>query len=230
MKDKQIHNFLNGKLNDKEHASFVEDLTTNNELVKNVGNEIVKEYRRIKLKNKLQEIDKEVSKSRRTLATLIMAAVMLLALGLPLIINMLNGGVNEEKLFAQHFEPYKAVNSVRGNENQDELLSNGIMAYSANDYTKAIASLNQIENKTYVVSFYIGVSYLGLNPPKGKEAIASLNEVLASDNDFKQQATWYKALALLITKDTPQAKLLFEKIKASKGFNYEKATEILEGL
>lgn len=49
-------------------------------------------------------------------------------------------------------------------------------------------------------------------------------------NDFKQQANWHKALALLVTNEPQKAKVLFEEIVTNEWFNHEKATEILDGM
>jgi tetratricopeptide (TPR) repeat protein len=228
MEKKNINDFLSGKLNDHEHKDFQKGLAENENLLKQVGNEIINEYGRIKLKNKLNNFDKDIKRSRLKKANLLMVAVLCLAIGIPLLMNIINGTTGPDKLFASHFSPYKTVLSVRGNENNDELLSKGIIAYSTSNYKEAIESLEAIPDKSYVVSFYLGVSYLGVKPPKGKEAIMILNKVLTNDNDFKQQAIWYKALALLVTNETEKAKVLFEEIVTNEWFNHEKATEILE--
>ena len=230
MENKNINDFLSGKLSDAEHEAFQKELETNETLVKEVGNEVINEYGRIKLKNKLKVFDKEIKNNRLKKANLLMVAVLFLAIGIPLLMNILNESHAPQKLFASHFVPYKTVLSIRGNESNDELLSKGIMAYSNNNYEEAILNLNAIKEKTYVVSFYLGVSYLGIKPPKGKEAIKSLNNVLVTNNDFKQQAIWYKALALLVSGKTDEAKVLFKEIVAEEWFNHKKANEILEGM
>lgn len=230
MKNDNINDFLSGNMDDNEHENFQNELRDNEELLKKVGNEVINEYGRIKLKSKLNTIDKEINSSNRMFKTYMIAAIMVLALGIPLVMNMISGGIATEKLFAQHFSPYQTVSAVRGNETGDEFLSKGILAYSNGNFELAINNLEEIKEKTYVVNFYLGVSYLGVNPPKGEEAILNLEKVLTVDNDFHQQATWYKGLALLVTKKKQEAKKIFETIKLNKWFNHEKAIEILEGM
>jgi hypothetical protein len=230
MEKENINKFLSGKLTDAEHEKFKSEIANNEQLLKEVGNEVINEYGRIKLMSKLQGIDKGITGSKLRFKTYLVAAVMFLALGIPLLMNMMNGSITGEKLFASHYAPYKTVLTIRGNEIGDKLLSNGMLAYSNGNYQEAIINFESITDKSYVVNFYLGVSYLGVKPPKGKESINNLNEVLATDNDFHQQATWYKAMALLVTKKRADAKKLFEKIKDNKWFNYEKAIEVLEGM
>lgn len=201
-------------------------MESNDELLSKVGDEIINEYGRIKLKNKLKSFDNQLNISKNRIIGTVLVAVFCLAIGIPLLMNVLNSNTSNETLFASNFTPYKTVLNVRGNEHGDELLSKGIIAYSNNNFEEAIVNLNAITNKSYVVNFYLGVSYLGIKHPDGEKALENLNKVLTADNDFKQQATWYKGLALLLTKQTKEAQTIFKKIVEKKWFNYEKALEI----
>lgn len=228
MNKQKTHDFLSGNLSNEEHEKFRAELENNDTLLNEVGEEIISEYGRIKIKNKLKGFDKELGNNRKKKANLIMVAVLFLAIGIPFLMNTLNNSKSPEQLFTSNFSPYKTVLSIRGHENNDELLSKGMLAYSAQNYEEAIVNLEAVTDKSYVVNFYLGVSYLGVKPPKGEEAIISLNEVLKTDNDFKQQAIWYKALAFLVVNKTDKAKELFKQILANKWFNYEKASDIIE--
>lgn len=230
MERDNINDFLSCKFSDDEHEKFRSELENNEELLNEVGDEVIKEYGRIKLKNKLKAIDTEINRSKQMAKTYLIAAIMILALGVPLLINMISGpnGISTERLFAEYFIPYQTVSAVRGNETGDELLSKGVMAYSNGNYEVAIKNLEAVEKKTYIINFYLGISYLGVKPAKGEESIVHLDKVLAVDNDYHQQATWYKAMALIVVDKKRKAKSLLKKIKLNKWFNHDKAIELLK--
>lgn len=71
------------------------------------------------------------------------------------------------------------------------------------------------------------MSYLSQPNPQTKAAISAFNEVLTSDNDYRQQALWYKALAFLHQGEQSQAALVLSKLLEEGDYKNREAASIL---
>ena len=69
---------------------------------------------------------------------------------------------------------------------------------------------------------------MAVQQPELEQAVQNFNTVLATDNDYHQQAQWYKALALLKMEEVEQAKIIFKSIVAAKNYQHEEAESILK--
>ncbi len=69
---------------------------------------------------------------------------------------------------------------------------------------------------------------MNLDAPYFQRAINSFDIVLQTDNDYRQQAQWYKALALLGINNKKEAIAIFTSIVEKRSYNYTEAEEILK--
>jgi hypothetical protein len=77
--------------------------------------------------------------------------------------------------------------------------------------------------------FYMAVSYIKLE--MHSKAIPLLDAVIAAENNaFREEAEWYKALALIGSGDVEQAETLLKKIATSNTFYSKQAAEKLKTL
>ena len=64
-KNKRLRDFLQGKLKGKELEDFYKEMDKNKELLEDLSVDVVKDYGRIRLKDKLELIHHEVSGHRK---------------------------------------------------------------------------------------------------------------------------------------------------------------------
>lgn len=134
-------------------------------------------------------------------------------------------------LYAANFEAYQAPSSVRSiNEVNAEHWQEAIKAYSTEEYEDAISSLEKVDGVVpeYLVQFYLGVSHLSKQEADYQIALDYFEQVLEKDNDYNQQAYWYKGLCFLALENDVEALSVFELIVEVSFYNHEKAQKILE--
>ena len=155
------------------------------------------------------------------------AAVFIVVFGLYQVV--FNNTISADAVFESYFETYKAPSVERNSETTlNTNLQSAMKAYEAKDYEKALVFFTKVESETnYVTSFYRGVSYLSSKNPNYKQALQNFEIVLQTDNDYNQQALWYKGLTLLKLKETDKALKVFQKIKEATSYNHAKAAEIV---
>jgi hypothetical protein len=114
----------------------------------------------------------------------------------------------------------------------EQFLNDGLRAFHDGKYGKCIEKmevLKKFNDKDLNATFYMGVSYVKLEM-FGK-AIEMFDEVIGSPNNvFREEAKWYKALALIGNDNVDAAKQLLTEIAGQDGFYKEKAAEKLKGL
>ncbi|WP_046755479.1 tetratricopeptide repeat protein [Kordia jejudonensis] len=116
---------------------------------------------------------------------------------------------------------------------QEDLFSQGELAFRASNYEEAVAKFSQIEtsNELYVFSLqYLGASYDQLD--RNEEAIAIFQQLTTSGNSAEHsKGYWYETLLHLKMNNKEKAINTLENlIKDPKNFNYEKAKNLLEKL
>ena len=157
---------------------------------------------------------------RRFIGLAIAAAIALVFM----VIFPWNGGdtnLNEE-LFAENFSPYRAPSVSR---------SNGLVAtwdiaksaYEKQDYETVIKTLetDNLSQEDYLAQFYIGISCLAKSPSELNKAVSSFQNVLSSDNDYRQAAEWYLGLALIKQNKNVAAKKHFNQM-INQGNTYQR--------
>lgn len=176
---------------------------------------------REELKTKLQSFEHNIQKKSKVISISkkwLVAASIILLIGLGFFFIKSSFYPSPEKLYAQNFKPYRNIIQpiVRG-ESSNTIEYRAFLAYENNDYHKAINLFNSIDSQdaTYV-SFYKAMCYLSLNKPS--EAISlllpitMLSNLEGNNKKLSEKADWYLALAYLKTAEKKKAISLFSTI------------------
>ncbi len=164
------------------------------------------------------------------------AAILILGVCVLGVYRALVPSISPHQLAAQHLEEAYPVPTIRGGkvlEGENERWQEVVNAYQKKDYVHAASLIEKsIEadggaGKRY---FYLGLSYLQQDPPKAKEAIEPLKQVLASTNRYQEQALWYLALAYLGADQTELGKNILKMIVSQNTWKADEAVELLEEL
>ncbi|MEL6673353.1 MAG: hypothetical protein AAFR61_14210 [Bacteroidota bacterium] len=157
------------------------------------------------------------------------AASVLLLVGLGIWYGM--RPPEEERLFAEYYEPYLIGGPKRtlSMNEVDSLFMRGWDVYERGEYEKAAKWFDQIPEAypAYVrIQLYKGISYLGASQYQEAEGI--FDALMAEEETgFKEVAQWYKALSILRRNDRIQARKLFEQIASEETSPYkEKAKKV----
>ena len=240
--EQKIELYLSDAMSKSEKLDFENEIKADKALMLEYDNSVlarkfIRAAGRLDIKEKLIMIDAENKKFDNTAKpfphwikqTLKIAAVLVISLGI--YYWFISQSDSAQNVFSNYFTPYDAPSTIRdtGNGTQIEWRKAFVM-YKQKNYAEAIKDLGEIneDNIDYISSFYKGVSYLSLEEPDIENAIANFDRVLSSDNDYNQQAQWYKALALLHNSEKDKAKKIFEQIVEQRSYNYNMAAEILK--
>jgi tetratricopeptide (TPR) repeat protein len=234
----RIEAYIANEMSDTERVSFESALESDSTLAD--------EFRELELAYKLFEAEEEIgiknkirnirSASGRQTSVFSISRAIAVAASLILIIgagfwtsSLFN---QQERMFAQHFEPFPNVVTIRGDQQISPELKNGMAHYSDRSWEMAEQDLKavlELEPKNMTASFYLGISYLAND--RTERAISLLEPVNADTNGlFQSHARWYLALAHLKLKDD-QAKVLLSQIADGNDPDYgQKAAELMEEL
>jgi len=237
----EIERYILESMSEEERLAFEERMTSDPALKKAyettlVARQLIKEAGRLELRTTLETFENEVSDKVVTSRImplwvkriLPIAALIVVFIGVYLFGNF-NKTYSGDEVFSTYYEVYNPPSTVR-NDDGSKLLNweTAVDAYKNGDYKKAFTFFGTSEDviPDYIKDFYLGVSALSAESPNYEWAILSFDEVIATDNDYKQQALWYKALALLGKGESDTAMILFETIAEHGWYNHEKAAEI----
>ncbi len=237
----KIDRYLNGQFSTEEKTVFEKELASDDSLARQV--ELIKAARntiihagRADLKNKFDQFEKEIAPPVRRIVPFrwmaVAAAILALAVaGIWLMKN--NAPADPQQLFTDHFEAYRNPILIRSGEN---IAGNNwrlaVQAYAKEAYKVAAPlfqqSLNDSLTIPYLAHFYRGVSLLAQEQSDAAAAIPEFDQVLAVDNDYRQQAMWYKGLALLKLNRVGEAEKLFADLLKEGDYKMEEVRGILE--
>ncbi len=236
----QMWEYLQGTMVEEEQLLFQEKLTQRPELEDELVASLVKHYGRLRLKEKFEGMHASLPKTSvipvQRLWYLQMVAVVLLLLAPTFLFFFWEDHrIWQENLFKHVFKPYSAADLLQAFKQDsvdNSVWTRAMSYYEAESYADATSLLKELASKsegpTYKYSFYLGVSYLGLDPPKTELAISALQEVLAVNKELTEPAKWYIALAYWEQGEREIAKRYFEDIASQSGFfNREAAKDIL---
>lgn len=132
----------------------------------------------------------------------------------------------EQELFAEYYEQYPNIVSLRG-EDQSSLIE-GMKFYASGSYEKAIALLEKESDvspkREADRQFYLSLSYL--TTEQSGLAVKALENLNASETKYKQQVKWYLALAYLQQGNRNEALSMLKKIQTGE-YQYNQAQEII---
>ncbi len=241
-----IDKYFNDTLDDKEYALFnsllQEDKAFKEEFLfqKNLKKALLLN-RRKSLKSTLENFEKDLNKKTGILSlkNWLVAASIIVLLGIGSLFYNSYNSHKPEKIFAAYFEPYRnIVHPVERGAGDGSIESKAFQAYENGKFYKAINLFNSIdyleEDDSHNIDFYKGISLLAIN--KNKEAIDILlpiaTDIEKGSYDLSQKANWYLALAYLNSKEIDKARSQFFMIANDAAFTYKKdeAKEILKML
>ena len=161
---------------------------------------------------------------------LLIAAILIIGLGL-LTIPFLNKSTDHQKLYAQHFEPYRNIIKPieRGTESND-LETTAFYNYEKKHYQNALKDFDSLYKKTnssYLL-FYKANCLLELD--KNEQAIKTLLKHQEFKDSFFDKSKWYLALAYLKNNQIENAKSTLNSIVLNKTYKHKEAMVILNNL
>jgi len=226
-KEVKLANEINHHLNDESWlpAKGFKDRKIRQDL-----EDYIKSAEANEVKSKLLKANQRYKRPKTTLKSkswlVAIAAVFIIGLCTTVYFNQ-----NPSKdLYAQYYAEKDLPSLVkRGAEN--ELMNNGIVAFKAKEYEKAISFFEDYEEKTKdpLLYSYIGFSHLELH--NINEALVNFDKLLNSNSLDKSRALWYKSLVYLKMDQSDELmKLLLEITNDSTNFNYKKAKKLLVDL
>ncbi|NND63915.1 MAG: hypothetical protein HKN48_12065 [Flavobacteriaceae bacterium] len=239
----RFENYLKNEMSSDERDAFEKELGNNPELASDFQNfkntyQLIQQAGRIELKETLEGFEEEMG----TLSTnkgviplwvkraLPIAAVLIISIGIYQY-YFANTGFTANEIYADYYEVYQAPSNLR-TEGQSQFVkwNEAITFYNDGEFEAAAAAFKNSESEIpeYERNFYSGMASLAMDNPNLTSAIESFDQVLATDNDYNEQALWYKALALLRIGNLKEAKNLLYEILENESYMYQDATEIVQ--
>jgi TolA-binding protein len=246
----QIIAYLNGELNNEASARLMEEIKTNPELEEeylllkglheDVHDENNLDYLFAKrMDSKYNGLPEETAFKNESISrgnvrilrylTYAAAAVSVIML-IYFLTSQDNDNLRSESLYAKYYIGYDQIVEMRSGEDTSGMFDNGMKLYSSGNWEEAIHSLNQArQNFELTAAFYIGMCYMELQ--EYAKAEIQFHRVIDQSGDFRQEAEWYLALALLADNKTEQSKALLQAIVVQKNHYFGKiAKELLDDM
>ncbi|MBT8255454.1 MAG: hypothetical protein KJO23_02850 [Bacteroidia bacterium] len=236
-----IERYLHGKMGGEELLAFDLRLQKDKELAnllqeEQLARKVIREAGRLELKETLQEFENEMPARNmrpRVIPLWIkrafpVAAMVIIFFGLYQVFKQ--NTMTPEVAFDTYFESYAAPSVLRDNEGSAMMnWKQATQLFSDGDYQEAAIYFDRSvgEVPSYQAEFYKGLSQLSMEAPYFQRAVNSFDRVLETDNDFVQQARWYKALALIGMNKQSEAQPLLKEIVANEAYNHQQAAELL---
>jgi TolA-binding protein len=245
-KHETFERYLKNSLTEAERNTFEAQLRADPVLSEELALEraarsLVAEAGRSELTSRLDAFEAEwQSKRKKTnlislpVRRLLAAAAVFLALAAAFLWFFGNSSAPKQDLFAAHFEAYRPPSPERGEAAAPSAWQSAAAAYASADYRQAAVffekSLQDSSTIAYLARFYLGVSLLAQQPPLAEAALPHFDFVLENDNDYRQQAMWYKALALTSLGQHEAAGVILKEIVERKYFRHTEAGSLLKRL
>jgi hypothetical protein len=241
-----IDKYFSDTLNESELALFNKLLQEDSEfkeefLFQENLKKALQQNRLESLKATLQGFEKDLEKKTGifTLKTWLIAASVIIVLGIGALIFNTYSSEEPAKLYAAYFEPYRnIIRPVERGEEDGSIEAKAFQAYENAEFYKAVNLFNSLESfedeDNDYIDFYKGISFMALGKSnEAKEILLPIaTEVEKGDYDLSQKANWYLALAYLSSGEIEKAKSQLYMIAHDKAFTFKKeeAEEILEKL
>ncbi len=230
-----IRDYLDGLL-DKDAADKVHELLRTDEVARNIAAGILHLDHEFKGDEhaleaylealRLKQLHKIEKTSAFSLSGLKIAAALLLLLTSAAVLWLLlsrGNSVLEQELST----PYPMATATRESQNESEA-STAFGHYAAGRYEQAIIAFGSADKNPEVI-FYTGLSQLYSNHTS--EAVATFDSPSLKTSRYREQASWFHALALIKDKRIPEARQNLEAIRADTShYKSETAAALLEEL
>ncbi len=246
-----IEDYLNGSLSDEERKKFEDQLDHDQELADLVKmhaeiNEALRDHKLHALRSKLRELGNEYSAypektmgkrdrgdkrswRQRYLTSQVFrsaAALLLLVVIGVAVKTLFFSTLPAEKLYEKYYAPYEPDVVVRSPEFVNSEFENAISNYQRGFYESALNALPVGDSTAYLLNFYRGLTYLGLE--RYQQAVECFTAIPDNWKDpHVVHRDWYLALACLMNHEEPEAREILYDIQASGGYYSKRASGII---
>jgi len=240
--EKEIHNYIQGKMSVAETKAFEATIATDKSLEEAVNFQkqikIVYENKATidyysDLKERTKDIKIESYSAGTSENTWFSGKSLFLSLGTVAILALLGWWLMKgatishplHDLSQEYLVPFEQVVST-GSDTKSQLYK-GLIAYENNDYNKAIIALKaseQKDGKDKYTSFYLALSHL-MNQDAQQALPILANLLRLNDPTYNDDFKWYTVLTYLLLEDETNAKLLLLELEDSKKYR-DKAREL----
>ena len=233
-----IEAYLNGELSVDERREFENRLVEDEMFAKDykdqlAARQLIKEAGRLDLKDTLESFEVSGSDSKvRPLwlkRAIPIAAMLVIFFGVYYFLEFNQGSGG---LYDSYFESYPAPANLRDTSSEDSAWNDALESYENEDFEQALNFMGQVRHEApgYMVAFYVGLSAMQTEPAELEKAMSSFDSVLRGDNDYKEQALWYKGLILIKLERTDEAIDVLTELTSRNGFKKSEASQILDKL
>ena len=240
-----IEKYLDGLMGPEEVESFEEKLDRDASLRQSYEEELtarnlIATAGRLGLKNTFERFESEIQSPKdsktgeTTVIPLWMKRVIPIAAMIVVFIGaywfMTGSGQTTSKVFDTYFEVYDAPTTLRDTGSETPLHWNtAVRYYNEEKYDEALRNFTKSEEEIpeYLIDFYSGICAMSKESPDYNLAVAYFLKVENGDNDYRQQASWYRGLALLGNGEKDKAMAIFHDIVEKETYAYRDAQKII---
>lgn len=245
----QIERYLEGKLSDKERTmvenrmekdkNFSQDVATYRFLTEGIDDAEKADFEAKVSRWELQAQQEGTTKEQGTVRTLRTRIRYYAAVAIILLLLIPAGywffqpsTLSSEALFAQNFEAYPDIITVKG-DNPNNILAEAMAAYNAKNYDKALPLFEQYlateqnSKKQIQTEFYMGISQLALGKRDTKTVETFKKVIISNDMALTEQAEWYLVLAYIQSEEMESAKAELTNIIGQEGHSYQQKADDL---
>lgn len=221
----EIEEFLSGNLRGEQLSNFREKLKNDEDLLEKVSIRAVQLHGRNQLVKKLNDVHEQVAQEKRNVRFYLVAAAMLVVLGIPLLLNLVSGNSENEELFSTYFEaPSHTPIEKYQKENP---FYYGFENYSQGNYQEAINNFSVNKPKSDEIHFYLGISYIAGDAKDPSKALEEFNTI-SNQSQYFSDLKWYKSLSFILLDSIKQAKVSLNEVIESNPERAQEAQELLE--
>jgi TolA-binding protein len=173
----------------------------------------------------------ELKKARTSIVRRLMPHALGLAAAIAFLVIFILRTDNSNSFDALISSHHYPAAEVRMGPHEDDLAAwkKGMAAYKNDQFSEATKQIKGILNPTSEQNFYLALSSIYQETPDYKTAIGLFqNFVIQSDAVYEEEARWFLAYSLYKSGKKEEAKTVLNEIIAKKGYNYEKAANILK--
>ncbi|MDC8003373.1 hypothetical protein POV27_04885 [Aureisphaera galaxeae] len=241
-----IEKYLDGELNPEEAKAFEARLANDNELKTafeetKAARNLITAAGRMELKETFEGFEKEMKSSESSdseqvrviplWAKRVMPIAAMIVVFVGVYWFMLGGTYTTESVYNKYYEVYDAPSALRDSGTETPLHWNtAVRYYNEGKYNEALRNFEKSEAEIpeYLVDFYSGICAMSKKNPDYASAVSYFLDVEKRDNDYRQQALWYRGMALLGQGEKDKAFAVFHSIVEAKSYGYRDAQKIIK--
>ena len=226
--NKLLEDYFNDATSDerkKEIKDEISALEPNNpdRILFELGEEVAMKEKVSKLSSNIVEI---AEGKKGSWLFKIAASIVLVLLSVFAIYQAIDGSKSNQELFAEYFQPYPDLISVRIIDSQEANWKKGLKSYQLGKYEESLEFFEgSIPSAEYQkdVTFYHAVSLLALQ--RIDEAVVLFQSI--KESKYRPQVNWYLALAYLHNDEKNRAKEWLSKMRRDD-FKWAEAQRLID--